>query len=83
MSIETLVDLEGMQNAGRITRTVLEAMKQAARPGITTFELDQVARRVLEGHQTRSALILVYGFPGYTCVSVNDEVVHAVPAIAS
>ena len=79
MSIETLVDLEGMQNAGRITRAVLEAMKQAVRPGMTTFELDQVARRVLERHQARSAPMLVYGFPGYTCISVNDEVVHGVP----
>jgi methionyl aminopeptidase len=79
MSIETLADFEGMQNAGRITRAVLDAMKQSVRPGITTLELDQVARGVLERHQARSAPMLVYGFPGYTCISVNDEVVHGVP----
>ena len=80
MSIETTNDLQGMQNAGRITRVVLEAMKQAVRPGMTTLALDTVARSVLERHGARSAPMLVYGFPGYTCISVNDEVVHGIPS---
>ncbi len=79
MSIETTADLQGMQNAGRITRAVLEAMKQAVRPGITTLALDKVARGVLDRHGARSAPKLVYGFPGYTCISVNEEVVHGIP----
>jgi methionyl aminopeptidase len=68
-----------MQNAGRITRAVLDAMKQAVCPGITTLELNQVARGVLWRHSARSAPMLVYGFPGFTCISVNDEVVHGLP----
>lgn len=79
MSIETTADLQGMQNAGRITRLVLEAMKKSVRPGISTLALDEVARGVLERHGARSAPKLVYGFPGHTCISVNDEVVHGVP----
>ena len=79
MSIENTIDLQGMQNAGRITRKVLDAMKQAVRPGVTTAALDRVARSVLERHGARSAPKLVYGFPGYACISVNDEVVHGIP----
>jgi methionyl aminopeptidase len=79
MSIESATDLEGMQNAGRITRAVLEAMKQAVRPGVTTRALDDVARNVMLRHRARSAPMLVYDFPGYTCISVNDEVVHGIP----
>jgi methionyl aminopeptidase len=79
MSIETITDLQGMQQAGRVTRAVLDAMKHAVRPGITTLALDDVARQVLARHRARSAPMLVYGFPGYTCISVNDEVVHGIP----
>jgi methionyl aminopeptidase len=79
MSIESAVELAGMQNAGRVTRAVIEAMKQAVRPGITTQALDDVARGVMLRHRARSAPMLVYGFPGYTCISVNDEVVHGIP----
>jgi methionyl aminopeptidase len=80
MSIETVADLQGMQQAGRVTRAVLNAMKDAVRPLITTLELDDVARQVLVRHRARSAPMLVYGFPGYTCISVNEEVVHGVPS---
>lgn len=80
MSIESIVDLQGMQDAGRVTRAVLDAMKRAVRPGITTLALDEVARQVLARHKARSAPKLVYGFPGYTCISVNDEVVHGIPS---
>lgn len=80
MSIETITDLQGMQNAGRVTRAVLDAMKRAVRPGITTLALDAVARDVLARNRARSAPMLVYGFPGYTCISVNDEVVHGIPS---
>ena len=63
-----------------VTRAVLDAMKQAVRPGITTLALDAVARDVLARNRARSAPMLVYGFPGHTCISVNDEVVHGIPS---
>ena len=80
MSIETPEDLAGMERAGKVTRAVLEAMKAAVRPGISTLELDKVGASVMERHGARSAPKLVYGFPGHNCISVNDEVVHGVPS---
>jgi methionyl aminopeptidase len=79
MSIETPEELEGMKAAGRIVRRMLEAMKAAVRSGITTGELDEIGASAMREHGARSAPALVYGFPGVSCISVNDEIVHGVP----
>jgi len=79
MSIESPEDLEGMEQAGKVTRAVLNAMKAAVRPGISTAELDEIGASTMRNHGGRSAPQLVYGFPGQNCISVNDEVVHGVP----
>lgn len=79
MSIESPSDLEGMELAGRATRAVLNSMKNAVRPGITTGELDEIGASVMADLGARSAPKLVYGFPGRNCISVNDEIVHGVP----
>lgn len=79
MSIKTPEELEGMKAAGRIVRRMLEAMKSAARSGVTTAELDAVGAEMMREHGARSAPALVYGFPGVSCISVNDEIVHGIP----
>ena len=79
MSIESPEDLAGMEFAGRVTRAVLEAMKAAVRPGISTGELDEIGAEVMRKFGARSAPNLVYGFPGHNCISVNEEIVHGVP----
>jgi methionyl aminopeptidase len=79
MSIESAEDLAGMELAGKVTRSVLEAMKSAVRPGISTKELDELGAAVMLAFGARSAPKLVYGFPGHSCISVNDEVVHGIP----
>jgi len=79
MSIETAGDWTGLQRIGRIVRLTLDALVRHARAGITTTELDEVARRVMRQYGARSAPALVYGFPGAVLISVNDEVVHGIP----
>jgi methionyl aminopeptidase len=79
MSIESAEDLAGMELAGTVTRTVLNAMKEAVRPGISTGELDEIGAEVMRASGARSAPKLVYNFPGQSCISVNDEIVHGVP----
>lgn len=79
MSITTAEELAGMQAAGVVARQVLEAMKGAVRPGITTAELDTIGNRVIEENHAQSAPAMVYRFPGGSCISVNDEVVHGIP----
>jgi methionyl aminopeptidase len=54
-------------------------MKAAAHVGMTTAELDTVAASTFKRFGARSAPQLTYGFPGVTCISVNDEIVHGIP----
>lgn len=49
-------------------------------PGISTRELDEIGRRVLQRHGARSAPQLAYGFPGTTCISINNELAHGIPS---
>jgi methionyl aminopeptidase len=79
MSIESVEYLAGVELAGRATRAVLDAMKEAVRPGISTGELDEIGAAVMRAAGGRSAPKLVYQFPGQNCISVNDEIVHGVP----
>ena len=79
MSIDGPQELEGMRAAGAVVRLMLEAMKAEVRVGITTAELDNVGAEVMRQHGAQSAPALVYGFPGVSCISLNDEAVHGIP----
>lgn len=79
MSIDNDEDLAGMERAGKATRAVLESMKAAVEPGISTRELDEIGARTMGEMGARSAPKMVYDFPGHNCISVNDEIVHGVP----
>ena len=79
MSIESPEELRALQAAGRVVADTIRAMRRAVAPGVSTAELDRVAARVFERAGARSGPQLDYGFPGITCISVNDEAVHGIP----
>lgn len=79
MTIESPSDLLALQRIGGIVARVREAMLAAARPGMTTAELDAIGERMLAEAGATPAPRLVYGFPGATCISVNEEAAHGVP----
>src|SRR4029453_14287536 len=79
MSIESAADLAGLQQVGRVVALTIAEMQTAARIGMTTAELDAVAALTFTRFGARSAPQLIYGFPGVTCISVNDEIVHGIP----
>jgi methionyl aminopeptidase len=79
MSIESPHDLAGLKEVGRIVALTLQALRKQVRAGISTAELDEIGREVLERNGAESAPAAVYGFPGANCISINDEVVHGVP----
>lgn len=80
MSIEGPDDLEGLRRIGAIVARARDAVLQEVRAGVTTAELDEVGRDVLQAHGARSAPQLAYGFPGWTCISVNDQLAHGIPS---
>ena len=79
MSINNPEELARLRAAGAIVRRMLNAMKAAVRPGVTTAELDEVGACVMHEHGAQSAPQLFYKFPGINCISVNDEAVHGIP----
>jgi len=79
MTIGSQSDIDGLQRIGRLVARVREAMLAAACPGMTTGELDLMGERLLAAHGAQPAPRLVYGFPGATCISVNEEAAHGVP----
>ncbi len=80
MTVRRKDEILGLRQAGRVVRRCLLEMTDRVRAGVTTAELDEVAARVFKSQGARSAPALVYGFPGQTCISVNDEIVHGVPS---
>lgn len=79
MTITTEADLEKLKAIGRVCAVARDAMAAALAPGITTQELDDIGRRILDAAGARSAPEITYDFPGATCISVNEEIAHGIP----
>lgn len=72
-------ELDGVRAAGRCVAAAITAMADGLKVGITTAELDALGRQALLACGARSAPESVYGFPGATCISINDEAAHGIP----
>jgi methionyl aminopeptidase len=81
MTVDGEQDVVGLQLAGRAVAEARDAMLAAVTPGVTTGDLDAIARDVLRSHGARSAPQLAYDFPGTTCISVNHEAAHGIPSL--
>ena len=73
-------EIEKMRRSNLIVAKILEAIKPAVRPGVTTRELDELAMELLGKTPARSAFKGYNGYPAGLCTSVNEEVVHGVPS---
>ena len=79
MVISTEDELAKLKEIGKLCAQAMEAMGKALEPGITTRELDDIGRRMLENAGAQSAPETCYQFPAATCISVNEEVAHGIP----
>ncbi len=80
MSITREAELIGMQKASEAVACTLREMRNYAQPGISTKHLDDYGAKILADFGARSAPHLTYGFPGWTCISVNKEFCHGIPS---
>ena len=84
ISIKSRRELDRMREAGRHTGEILLLLREAAKPGVRTGELNEIASRELERRGLRSPF-LGYSpgglppYPAVLCVSINDEIVHGIP----
>ncbi|HOU20701.1 MAG: type I methionyl aminopeptidase [Kiritimatiellae bacterium] len=77
--IKSPADLKSMRHACRLSARLLAEVAAAVRPGMTTGELDAFAAQRMRALGVTSAFLGYGGFPGHTCISLNDEVVHGIP----
>lgn len=69
-----------MKKASEAVAYTLKEMRSYAQPGMTTGQLDSYGAKILSDLGARSAPLLTYGFPGWTCISVNNEFCHGIPS---
>lgn len=79
ITLKSAHEIEKMRKAGQVVGKTLLALKQAATPGMTTGELDELARQLIKDQGAIASFKGYHGFPGHICASVNEEVVHGIP----
>ena len=77
--VKTSEQLALMKKAGRITAEALLVAEEAARPGVSTKEIDTRIRTFIEKCGATPSFLGYGGFPGSACISLNNEVIHGIP----
>ncbi|MDD5887555.1 MAG: type I methionyl aminopeptidase [Oscillospiraceae bacterium] len=78
--LKTSEELEKMRVANRISADALRRVGEAVKPGVSTWELDQVAYKYIKAQGAEPNFLGLYGFPATACISVNDEIIHGIPS---
>jgi methionyl aminopeptidase len=79
MTAESAIDIKNLKAIGRICAGTLRKMMSATRAGMTTRELDEIGRALLEAEGAQSAPQVTYNFPGATCISISPVIAHGIP----
>lgn len=77
--IKTARQIDGIRESCRLLAEVLDVLEESVAEGMTTADLDALARREITDRGGRPAFLGYQGFPGALCTSVNDEVIHGIP----
>jgi methionyl aminopeptidase len=72
-------EVEKLRNVNRIVAAVLDACETACKPGVTTWDLNEIADTKLKAMGATSAFLGYHGYPAVLCTSVNEVVVHGIP----
>jgi methionyl aminopeptidase len=76
---KTPAEIKKLRKAGRVVAEILDLISENVRPGVTTRELDELAKRHFKKRKARAAFLGYQGFPANICVSIDNEVVHGIP----
>jgi methionyl aminopeptidase len=80
IALRTAQEIASIRAACAVVREVLDALALAAVPGVSTLELDALARARTRARGGEPAFLGYHGYPAALCISVNDEVVHGIPS---
>lgn len=78
--LKTPAEIEVMAQASRVVAEVLEIVRRAVRPGVTTEELDKIAEAEIRARGAIPAFKGYRSYPKTLCASVNEQVVHGIPS---
>ena len=79
VSIKSEREIALMREAGKILARVHGALKEAIKPGISTYDVDRLGEKLIRSYGCIPSFKNYNGYPAAICVSVNDEVVHGIP----
>ena len=77
--LKTPAEFDAMRAAGLVVADTLQLLRESVRPGMTTADLDSIARESISGAGAEPSFLGYHGFPAVICVSVNEEIVHGIP----
>ncbi len=79
IELKTKQDIDVIRRAGDILAAAIRAVAGSLAPGITTGELDAIAKNEIVTRGGQPSFIGYHGFPGALCISVNEQVIHGIP----
>lgn len=80
VEVKSREELATMRQAGAVVADILALLSTTIKPGMTTGEIDKIAREELKKRGAKPAFLNYHGFPGVICLSINHEVVHGIPS---
>ena len=78
--LRTAKEIDMMRKACQISAEALQIAGEAVKPGVTTYEIDQIAYRYIKKQGAEPNFLNYNGFPATACISINDEVIHGIPS---
>lgn len=78
--LKTRKEIEKMREAGRISAGALKVAGEAVEPGVSTWEIDEIARKYILRKGGKPNFLHYGGFPATACISINNEVIHGIPS---
>lgn len=79
IQLKTPQQLARMREAGLVVCRTLKVLADAVQPGVTTADLDEIARKEIESAGAVPSFLGYFGYPATICTSVNEQVVHGIP----
>jgi methionyl aminopeptidase len=80
IQLKTAAEIDRMRVAGQVVARTLDALRAAVAPGVTTADLDDLARDLIAGEGATPSFLGYHGYPAVICTSVNDQIVHGIPS---
>jgi methionyl aminopeptidase len=80
VEVKSREEIATMRRAGAVVGDILVHLQGLVKAGMTTGEIDRIAREELKKRGAKPAFLNYHGFPGVICVSINHEIVHGIPS---